>query len=39
MPLYLHSEIMDICSTSLSFPYFVLLENGPKAVEIEEETW
>ena len=24
---------------SLLFPYLVLLENGPKAVEVEEETW
>ena len=24
---------------SSSFPHLVLLENGPKGVEVEEETW
>ena len=29
----------DMCGMSSSFPHLILLENGPKAVEIEEETW
>ena len=37
--LHLHSEIRSIYSASSSFPYLVLFENGPKAVEVEEETW
>ena len=35
----LHSDMMDVCGTSTSFPYLILLENGPKAAKIEDETW
>ena len=30
---------MDVCGTSSSFPHLILLENGPKAAKIEDETW
>ena len=33
----LHNELRNIYSVSSSFPYLILLENGPKAVDIEEE--
>ena len=35
----LRSKIRNIYSASSLFPHLILLENGPKAVEIEEETW
>ena len=31
--------MIDVCSTSTLSPHLVLLENGPKAAKIEEETW
>ena len=39
VPLRLRDDMRDICGTSTSFSHLVLLENGPKAAKIEEETW
>ena len=39
VPWHLRSDMMDVCGASLSFLYLVLLENGPKATKVEEETW
>ena len=34
----LRSDMMDVYGSS-SFPHLILLENGPKAAKIEDETW
>ena len=39
VPFRLRSELQNMYGVSSSFPHLLLLENGPKAVEIEEETW
>ena len=39
VPLRLRDDMRDICGTSTSFSHLILLENGPKAAQIEEETW
>ena len=39
VPFRLRSDMRDICGTSTSFSHLILLENGPKAAQIEEETW
>ena len=39
VPLRLREDMRDIFGTSTSFSHLVLLENGPKAAKIEEETW
>ena len=39
VPLSLREEMMSIFSKLNSFPHLLLLENGPKAPKIEEETW
>ena len=38
VPLRLRAEMRDMCGAG-AFPHLILLENGPKAVEIETETW
>ena len=38
VPWRLRSDMMDVYGNS-SFPHLILLENGPKAVDVEEETW
>ena len=37
--LCLYYEIRDMYGMSELFPHLILLENGPKAAEIEAETW
>ena len=39
VPLRLREDMRDIFGTSTSFSHLILLENGPKAAKIEEETW
>ena len=39
VPFCLRSELQNMYGVSSSFPHLVLLENGPKAGKVEEETW
>ena len=39
VPFYLRSELRNMYGVASSFPHLILLENGPKAVAVEEETW
>ena len=39
VPLSLREEMMSIFSKLNSFPHLLLLDHGPKASKIEEETW
>ena len=39
VPFRLRSELQNMYGVSSSFPHLLLLENGPKAVKVEEETW
>ena len=38
VPFRLHSELQNMYGVSSSFPHLLLLESGPKAVKVEEET-
>ena len=39
VPWRLCSDMMDVYGVSSLFLYLVLLENGPKATKVEDETW